>query len=207
MMLSNEVALSVNGLPGIASERAAMKSPWFEDDAAIEIDRLLSDLGWALGRDLSAATTLANRLAAWLTDKAAGDARTARARGGLAPWQKRKVLNCIESGLDGPLLVEDLATLVSLSPSYFCRAFKESFGQPPHSYIIRLRIERASTLMLTTSESLSQIALACGLSDQAHFCRCFRRVTGSTPGVWRRLHGRGPQSAPLSARAPHAAAD
>jgi AraC-like DNA-binding protein len=40
--------------------------------------------------------------------------------------------------------------------------------------------------MLTTCESLSQIALACGLADQAHLCHCFRRVTGTTPAAWRR---------------------
>jgi AraC-like DNA-binding protein len=84
------------------------------------------------------------------------------------------------------LPVDTLAKLVSLSPSYFCRAFKESFGETPHAFVIRRRVERARTLMLTTSESLSQIALACGLVDQAHLCRCFRQVTGMTPGAWRR---------------------
>jgi len=54
-----------------------------------------------------------------------------------------------------------------------------------------MRVELARTLMLTTSESLSQIALSCGLVDQAHLCRCFRRVMGTTPAVWRRSRATG----------------
>ena len=69
--------------------------------------------------------------------------------------------------------------------SYFCRAFKDTFGDPPHAYIMRRRVERAQTLMLQTREPLSQIALACGLSDQAHLCNLFRRLVGQSPSHWR----------------------
>jgi AraC family transcriptional regulator len=47
------------------------------------------------------------------------------------------------------------------------------------------RVEFAQVLMLTTNESLSQISLACGMTDQAHFTRIFRRLTGKPPGRWR----------------------
>jgi len=197
MTLSNEIALSTNGTPAFAVRGAigasgiAAKSLQLEDCAAIEVRRLLEDVRWALNCDLIAAKTSAARLAAFLASKITLDVPAAPAHGGLAPWQKRKVRNYIESGLDGPLPVEDLAKLVSLSPSYFCRAFKDSFGEPPHAYVIRMRVERARTLMLTTSESLSQIALSCGLVDQAHLCRCFRRVMGTTPAVWRRSRATG----------------
>ncbi len=52
---------------------------------------------------------------------------------------------------------------------------------------------RARQLMLTTSQSMSEIALACGLLDQAHLCRTFRKATGTTPGAWRRNHAVGPE--------------
>jgi AraC-like DNA-binding protein len=82
--------------------------------------------------------------------------------------------------------VDELAGLVPLSVSHFCRAFKETFGDTPHMYIIRLRLELAQSLMLATEDPLSQIALASGLADQAHLTKLFRRVVGETPGAWRR---------------------
>jgi transcriptional regulator GlxA family with amidase domain len=106
----------------------------------------------------------------------------------------RAVRNYIDERLGGPLRVTDLAKLVSLSVSYFSRAFRDSCGELPHAYIVRMRIQRAQTLMLTTSSSLSQIAYACGLVDQAHLCRCFRQATGTTPGAWRRNHAVGRSS-------------
>jgi transcriptional regulator GlxA family with amidase domain len=166
-----------------------------EDHTAIEAGRLLEDVRRALDIDFDTATKTAERLAALLAGKLRDDSCSSPARGGLAPWQKRKIQNYIDDKLEESLPVGVLAKLVSLSPSYFCRAFKESFGEPPHAYVIKMRVERAKMLMLTTSESLSQIALACGLVDQAHLCRCFRQVTGATPGAWRRSHAMEPQSA------------
>jgi AraC-like DNA-binding protein len=51
---------------------------------------------------------------------------------------------------------------------------------------MRRRIEFAQGVMLKTQLSLSEIALACGLSDQSHFTRAFRRIVGETPHAWRR---------------------
>ena len=58
-----------------------------------------------------------------------------------------------------------------------------------HDFNLR-RMERAKTLMLTTRDSLCQIALACGLCDQSHLNRLFRRVVGTSPWAWRREHAR-----------------
>ncbi len=186
MQLASKIALISARAPGIAIEVA--ESAQVEDHIVAEVSRLLEDVRSALSRDMSIARSSATRLAAFLASKVAHDVRPVPARGGLAPWQKRKVQSHIEAGLEGPLPVEELAKLVSLSASYFYRAFKESFGEPPHAYVVKMRVARARTLMLTTSETLSQIALACGLADQAHLCRCFRQVMGTTPGAWRRGH-------------------
>lgn len=110
------------------------------------------------------------------------------ARGGLAPWQMRKVDGYLRENLQRTLRVDDLAALIPFSVSYFCRAFKQSFGTTPHRYLVLLRLERAQQLMLTTPASLSDIALACGLADQAHLSRLFRQVLGTTPRSWRRLN-------------------
>jgi AraC family transcriptional regulator len=173
---------------------AVARSLRSEDLMAIEACRLLEDVRMGLDCDLAGASSAAERLAALLASNLPRDPRTGPARGGLAPWQKRDVRKYIEEQLRGPVRVKDLAKLVSLSTSHFSRAFKESFGELPHTYITRMRIERAKTLMLTTSSGLSQIAFACGLVDQAHLCRCFRQATGTTPGVWRHSHAMEPPS-------------
>jgi AraC family transcriptional regulator len=159
---------------------------------SMEAGRLLEDVRVALDSDLGAATRAAGRLATLLANIAPQVARTAPSRGGLAPWQKRKVEAYIAQRLEGSILVQDLAAIVSLSANHFSRAFKMSFGESPHAYITRSRVGRARALMLNTSDSLSQIALACGFADQAHLCRVFRPATGTTPGAWRRSLATGP---------------
>jgi AraC family transcriptional regulator len=114
------------------------------------------------------------------------EAEPTSARGGLAPWQQRKVDRYVREHLERLMRVDELAEQVSLSASHFCRAFKDSFGDTPHAYIVRLRLERAQELMLSTEDTLSQIALACGLADQAHLSKLFRREIGETPNAWRR---------------------
>ncbi|WP_206240402.1 helix-turn-helix domain-containing protein [Novosphingobium terrae] len=108
------------------------------------------------------------------------------AKGGLASWQLARIRSHIDEKLDTTILIEDLSTIAKLSPGHFCRAFKVSTGETPHGYIVRQRIRRAQSLMLNTDDTLSQIACACGLTDQAHLTRLFRRMLDETPLVWRR---------------------
>jgi AraC family transcriptional regulator len=107
-------------------------------------------------------------------------------RGGFAAWQARRVKTHVDTHIAETIRLDDLAALLDLSYSHFCRLFKNSFGVTTHVYIMRRRIEVAQGLMLTTSEPLSDIALACGMSDQAHFTRSFRRIVGQTPYAWRK---------------------
>jgi AraC family transcriptional regulator len=106
--------------------------------------------------------------------------------GGLPAWRKRRLTAYIDMHLAETILVEHLAELLNLSASHFSRAFRTSFGTSAHDYVTRRRIEAAQGLMLTTSEALCTIALRCGLSDQSHFTRVFRRIVGETPYAWRR---------------------
>jgi AraC family transcriptional regulator len=108
-------------------------------------------------------------------------------RGGLAPWQVRALKSHIEASLDSSMTTAELASLVHLSKYHFSRAFRQSFAASPHAYIMRCRVERAQTMMLKTSDSLTTIAANCGLADQAHLCRLFRRLVGVPPGAWRRV--------------------
>ena len=105
---------------------------------------------------------------------------------GLAPWQTRKVREFIDASLDSTIRLRDCAGKARLSTSYFSHAFKATFGTTVCHYIRRRRVERAQQLMLSSKEPLSQIALACGFADQAHYCRVFRNVVGLSPHAWRR---------------------
>jgi AraC family transcriptional regulator len=107
-------------------------------------------------------------------------------RGGLALWQARRVAACVDANLAERISIPQLASALHLSASHFSRAFKCTFGLPPHAWVLRRRMEVAQGLLLTTAATLSDIAIMCGMTDQAHFTRCFRRAFGETPHVWRR---------------------
>jgi len=106
--------------------------------------------------------------------------------GGLAPWRIRRLQAFVEEHLSQSIHIVDLSGAVGLSVPHFSRAFGLSFGEPPHLYVIQRRLDRARHLMLTSDIALSELAATCGFSDQAHFCRLFRRDTGKTPAAWRR---------------------
>jgi AraC family transcriptional regulator len=109
-------------------------------------------------------------------------------RGRLLAWQARKVRDYTDSHITGPVLVADLCALVQRSEAHFSRSFKRTFGESPHSFVVRRRVELAAQYMLTTDAGLSDIALRCGFTDQAHLCKHFRRAAGQTPAAWRRAH-------------------
>jgi AraC family transcriptional regulator len=149
-----------------------------------EAAQILDDVRCALNQSPKHAREAALRLVTLLASSATAELPIAR--GGLAPWQRNKVDRYLRDHLEQPLYLTGLADLVNLSTSHFCRAFKESFGSTPHAYIIGLRLELAQRLMLATDEPLSQIALACGLGDQAHLSKLFRSRLGQSPNAWRR---------------------
>jgi AraC family transcriptional regulator len=106
--------------------------------------------------------------------------------GGLATWQARRVLEYIEANLGSKLATQEISSLVPLSKSHFSRAFKQTLGLPPMTYVAMRRVERVKVMMTSTRERITDIALACGFADQSHLNRCFRRLVGISPGLWRR---------------------
>jgi AraC family transcriptional regulator len=107
-------------------------------------------------------------------------------RGGLAAWQMLRVRAYIDSNLHRTIHIRDLSAVARRSPAHFSRKFKLAVGESPHAYVVRRRLERASHLMMTSAEPLSEIALSVGFSDQAHLCRLFRQAFGQSPAHWRR---------------------
>ena len=107
-------------------------------------------------------------------------------RGGLPAWQARRLVAYVDAHLAARISLGDLARVAGLSNGHFSRAFKQTFGVSAHRYVMRRRIDLAQSVMLKTQKPLSEIALTCGLSDQSHFTRAFRRIVGDTPNAWRR---------------------
>jgi len=110
-------------------------------------------------------------------------------RGGLAAWQKRIVTAYIDAHLGEQIPLATLAQLARLSPYYFCRAFKLSFGLPPHRYHTSRRIEHAKSLLATRAHSVTDIGLTVGYSETSSFTAAFRKVAGLTPSAYQRSLG------------------
>ena len=106
--------------------------------------------------------------------------------GTLAGWQVARVLAFIDANLHRTIHTRHLSAVARRSPAHFSRSFKQAFGEPPHAYVVRKRLERSCHLMMTSTASLSEIALSVGFSDQAHLCRLFRHAFGESPSIWRR---------------------
>ena len=107
-------------------------------------------------------------------------------RGGLAAWQQRRIVEFIEAHLADDFPLAALANLAQLSTYHFARAFKRSFGIPPHRYHTNRRIERARTLLAHPGTFVADVALEVGFSGASAFAARFRRATGQTPTDYRR---------------------
>jgi AraC family transcriptional regulator len=104
----------------------------------------------------------------------------------LMAWQSKRVEDHVNAHLGLPIAVRDLADVTRLSVSYFSRLFLRTYGTTPMGYVAARRVERAKELLSTSTAPLTIIALECGLCDQPHLTRVFRRIVGRTPGAWRR---------------------
>lgn len=158
-----------------------------------EVAILLNDAKAALLSDRAFARVCIARALDLLHDDAApASYPSGCSQGGLAGWQIRRAVAYIETHLESTIRVKDIAALTRLSSSHFSRAFRRSFGQSPMTYVTSRRVELAQRLLLMREDSMCQIALACGMCDQAHLTRVFRRIVGDSPTAWRRRNAVGP---------------
>lgn len=109
-----------------------------------------------------------------------------RTRGQLAPHQLRKAVEFIEDNAVRNIPLDELAALTGLSAAYFCHAFGQTTGMPPHRWQMRARVNRVKQMLEETQMSLSAVAAGAGFSDQAHLTRVFKQFVGTTPHAWRK---------------------
>ena len=109
-------------------------------------------------------------------------------RGGLPKWQQTRVADFIEEHLAEELSLTTLAEISRLSLYHFARAFKQSFGEPPHRYHMARRIHRAKLLLQNPTTSVTQIGAQLGFRETSSFTKTFRKFAGLTPTDYRRQH-------------------
>ena len=84
-----------------------------------------------------------------------------------------------------PMDVPSLAAIACISEANFIRSFKATFGETPHRYLQRRRIERAMYLLRTTDETVTDVCMRCGFSSLGTFSRTFREIVGESPSAFR----------------------
>jgi AraC family transcriptional regulator len=113
----------------------------------------------------------------------------AKAKGGLAPWQMRRIEEHVEGSPDTSLSIGLLAELCGISSGHLMRAFKQTTGETVHAYVERVRLAKAQRLLCETDLPLKAIAAELGFSTPSSFSFAFRRATGGTPASFReQLH-------------------
>lgn len=100
----------------------------------------------------------------------------------------RKATELMAAELHGSPKVTDIASRCHMSRSHFSRAFKQATGVSPQEWLMKLKLEKALSLMLCKHRSMTDISLESGFSDQPHFTRTFSRSYGVTPAQWRKAH-------------------
>jgi AraC family transcriptional regulator len=184
---------------GIAGRPIRLQSAGLEDsrtstDAAEDkepllcLATLLEQANGEMDNDREAAKSLLTRARSLVRAQLDRDDRglNLSKMGGLAGWQCRQISLFIDTRLDQTISVKALSSLSKLSNSYFIRAFKRTFNVTPHAYVIGRRLKKAKALMLTTDLTLSEIAVSCGFTDQAHLSKKFRQNQNQSPAAWRR---------------------
>lgn len=98
-----------------------------------------------------------------------------------------EVARLLHERLEDPPSLTELAERAGVHPAYLGRAFRRAYGCTPGQLVRRLRIEQAQRTLGEGGTSLAEVALEAGFCDQSHLNRVFKRGTGLTPGVYRRL--------------------
>ena len=156
-------------------------------------DARLEHICWALKAEAESdyasgplyGESLALAVCAHLLRQRFGKDSLAAKKGGMAPRTLRRVLDYIESNLDSPVRMADLAELSGLSQYRFAHNFKCATGVPPYQCVLLARLDRAKQMLRQTNLSVLDIAYAVGYQSIIRFNSLFRRELGTTPSNYR----------------------
>ncbi len=180
-------------LESIASEVPGVRSTAFAAARLPPSWRLMPLLAQAeAAREASdgqAFEELAVRLAAAVTATLAGSARRARAPRSRDARRISAALRRIEARACDPLTLNAMARDAAMSAYHFLRVFRQLVGMTPHQFVLRTRLQRAAVRLCRSDEGIAAIAFSCGFNDLSTFNRRFRKITGASPGAFRKRHG------------------
>ena len=176
---------AAHGGPAEIAEELGSEDPLLEQ-LMLGLDRLVRT--WE-----PAARTYADHLQAMLAAQLLRSHRrrpggAATTEPGLSRHQLATVVALMESRLAEPIPLADLAAATALSVSQFARKFKVTTGEPPHRYLVRIRLEQACRLLRAGMAPIAEVAVLCGFTHQEHLTRVMRTHLGITPGALRASH-------------------
>ncbi len=97
--------------------------------------------------------------------------------------------DAMDRAYSDPLDVGAVAAVAHLSQAHFSRCFRTVFGETPHRYLQRRRVERSMFLLRETERSITDICFDVGFNSLGTFSRTFREIVGETPSTYRAGHG------------------
>ena len=100
----------------------------------------------------------------------------------------RKAVIYMNQHLQQDLSLEEVAEHVNLSPTYFSRLFSHDMKMTYIEYLTKIRVEESKKYLVDREQSISDIAMRLGFSDQSYFSKVFKKVEGITPGKYRKMY-------------------
>ena len=156
----------------------------------VVIQHLAQAVEQAVCENVSSSDLFIDPIARALADRVSAISRSSEPwqvqTAGLPDYELRRLNDFIEANLEGEITLAAMVSACGIGAKSFVRAFAATTGKSPYQYVIAARVERAKRLIEQDQEGLAEIALRCGFSHQEHLTRAFRRLTGQTPGRYRR---------------------
>ncbi|HQY94403.1 helix-turn-helix domain-containing protein [Caldilinea sp.] len=154
------------------------------DAATAQIDRLLLPR-WHVELSAGESTVVLKEMEARLWRLAVARQRTPARAGGTVDSRAGRMAHYIVSNYTAPLAIAEIAGAVGLHPTYAMTCFKQTFGVTILEYTMQYRVTQAQRLLMTSDDSVIDIALQSGFGSLSSFYAAFRRYTGRTPKAMR----------------------